>query len=990
MAQRQVEASRSCIDKEITIEGIQYRIYVNGAGYTNQVARTVHNACVYDADGYRYASYLRFFCITSYCMGGAVGEYGVAVARDGDTSYRYAEGFGDKYADEQLYLGNTTAFLQHAPGSSDNGVRFYRNVVDHLVEQINGTFALDDYPDFRYVDDGDDQMSAYGLGMSSNGRWISFGVRNFGIIVLNLDTLEAVRVSDRYIVQSSTWPVPQLTTDVSDNGSYVVVGGMAYPTEVITVESCGSVVRAQSGLSMPQQLSESCPYINLNELTHNVSESVSGGYRAFERLQVNASGSMFSYWDRYKWHTIYAPNYLQPGQLYYLALGDSYASGEGDITIDGTDHYLSGTNIHGDYAQGLPRETCHASKRAYTMRLAAAMQLMHGADMRTVACSGAVISDILTSSRQQTGYVDPQYLGQVTQHVDTSEPRLKGIFNASTLQQEARETYVPGRVQQIELVKKAQPLYMTVMAGGNDIDFAGVMMACAKNSLPAKNETCEYAVGDGLAGQAKKVYDLYPKLLDFYKALHEASPRTKIYAIGYPQFMDEQNESCTEMMSLYSQQERKAIHDLIAYANGVIRNAANDAGASYIDISDALSGKELCAGGTGMAGMTDILVTAIYTEYMKSITMSDSILAKYLNVLPTGSAHEFGLKIYVAERAAALAAEYAYSPATTLADISQELAHPNAIGHQAIYESIASALGDDLLESARCGVKISCPSGTIAGRPSIDSYLPGLSVKSGTVYISGNGKVTISHQNGSGKTTVGALVKGVAVHLIRVMAGIIAGEVDTSRPVTVELHSEPVMLGAMTKVGDTYELQARLPDTVNVGRHVLHVMGSLMDGSSFDIDAPVFVEGPSGDMDDDGVSNAVDTCAFNDVSGADTDKDGIDDACDIVVADISRDQKSDSGLIDRAMKVKDDRPGILIADVAASGGSTSHAMSISSKAALTQKQSDDTEKGDLREGPVTTGYDWTVMIFVGAVIVLCATALHFIHGRGEYKDFNKN
>jgi lysophospholipase L1-like esterase len=573
-----------------------------------------------------------------------------------------------------------------------------------------------------------------------------------------------------------------------------------------------------------------------------------------------------------------------PGQLYYLALGDSYASGDGDITLDGADHYLPGTNIYGDYTKGIARETCHISTRSYPMRIATAMELTSGVDMRSVACSGAVMSDILSADKKDAGYVNTSYLGQSTQQISKSGPRLEGIVNASALQAEARTSYIPGRVQQIELVKKSQPKYATIMVGGNDIDFPGVMMACAKNSLPSADETCDYARGSGLAGQAKKVYDLYPKLVAFYEALQEVAPRTTFYAIGYPQFMDATNESCVEMLNLYSQAEREAIHNLISYANGIIRAAANDAGVKYINIENSLTGMELCSSGTGMTGMLDTFATVIYTEYMKSLTMSDSVLAKYLNILPVGAPHELALRLYVAERSAALLAGIMYSPATAISDISQELSHPNAIGHDAIYKSIRDTLGADLLESNVCGGKVSCPTGAVTGRPSIGTYLPGVTVRDGVVYISGNGHVQIERKDSKGKVTTGALIKGVADQLIRIVLDILEGEVDISAPVIVEIHSQPTVLGTMSKVGEGYELDVALPDSVPAGQHVLHIRGQLVDGQQFDIDSPVFVEGPEGDIDDDGISDSVDTCAFAEPTGIDVDEDGTDDKCDLDVS----------------------------------------------------------------------------------------------------------
>ena len=867
--------------ESVIVGSFKSRMYADNPQYINHNSSTEHTVCVYHAKGFSYAQYTRYYyLVPTWPAMGAVGESMVAVAIGQDTEFRPVVGFGDKDSDTQLYLGNSEAFLQH--GSSDSGFRFYNDVVGHISQDADGSLMLEDDPDYRYTDAHGNQVAVDGVGLSINAEKISFGVKNFGIIMFDIITREATRVSDRYDVQSWTWPTPQLTTSVSNDGKYLVVGGMGYQTEVIVTTDCGSRALADGFAYRSQLLGEkACPHVDFTSLTSAHSQPTGGaGLRALSKLQMSGSGEAFTYWDNYKWGTIYAPNYLKPGQLYYLALGDSYASGEGDVTIDGTDHYLPGTNVYGNYLKGIPRETCRISTRSYPMRIASAMNLTRGSDMQSVACSGAVTTDILTTSAMVNGYTDTNYLGQSTQLISTSGPRLAGITNAAQLQANARVDYTPGRVQQIELVKKAQPQYVTIMAGGNDVDFGGVMTACAKNALPSADETCDYAHGDGLVGEVGKISNLYPTLIGFYKALKEVSPNTTIYVLGYPQFMDDSNESCVEMLNLYSKLERKAIHSFIAYANGVIRNAALDAGAKYIDVSDALTGSELCASGTSMTGITDALTTMIYTEYMKSLTMSDSELAKYLNLLP-GTLHKAALQLYLVERSAELLGGFLYSPATAITHVLQALSHPNALGHEAVYGMIKQGLGDELLDSTLCNERVVCPSGTPLGRPDVGTYFPDLEEKEGIVYVSGNGKVTVGRIDGMGKITLGALTKSLTGQFIRISLSIIDGTIDPGQPVTVEIHSQPKMLGTMTRIGDGYELATAVPADVPVGQHVLHIKGSLLDGSAFDIDAPVFVEGPLGDIDDDGVADTVDMCAFSEASVVDANRNGIDDVCQI-------------------------------------------------------------------------------------------------------------
>lgn len=119
-------------------------------------------------------------------------------------------------------------------------------------------------------------------------------------------------------------------------------------------------------------------------------------------------------------------------KLTYLALGDSYTSGEGDLEKDanGITHYLPLTDIGSD--------TCHISSRSYPFLLRDAWGV-EPKNMHSVACSGSwLIKDYMA---------DPQtYLGQ-GDRLSTHEDDL------DTVRQTALEKYIPGRVPQIEFVK---------------------------------------------------------------------------------------------------------------------------------------------------------------------------------------------------------------------------------------------------------------------------------------------------------------------------------------------------------------------------------------------------------------------------------------------------------------------------------------------------------------------------------------------------------
>ena len=271
-----------------------------------------------------------------------------------------------------------------------------------------------------------------------------------------------------------------------------------------------------------------------------------------------------------------------PTKLDYLALGDSYSSGEGDTeknNATGQKYYRQLTDVNEDKKQGIPGEKCHISTRSYPYKLAQYMELKQTGTRQwdTVACGGATIYDLNGSN--SGGY-------------DGQNDRLRDYADKNTLQKMALNEMIPGRVKQIEFVKKYQPKVITLTAGGNDVDFGGKIRSCVD---PRERwDTCDWAKKDmnTLGSQIKGQFD---RLVELYKELKAASPDSKIYAIGYPQFItDAEPAACGLNAGAIDLDERRMVVRATQYMNEVIEAAARKAGVKYVDISQALNGGKMC------------------------------------------------------------------------------------------------------------------------------------------------------------------------------------------------------------------------------------------------------------------------------------------------------------------------------------------------------------------------------------------------------------
>lgn len=508
----------------------------------------------------------------------------------------------------------------------------------------------------------------------------------------------------------------------------------------------------------------------------------------------------------------------------YLALGDSYSSGEGDFVLSNTNksRYLLGTDVTGDYANGVPEEKCHISSRSYPFLLRQSMGLTGNA-MKSVACSGATSIDVQGWS--ELDFDDYGYAGQrYTKSTGEKKPRLSELQSAYriALQNDALEQFTPGRIQQIDFVRHYRPKVITLTIGGNDTGFAETLEACVVSSM------CHDATDQGRKDIGALIHGEFTRLRDVFAALKDASPQTKIYVIGYPQFVSSGVASiCGYNVSL-NNDERHMITESVTYMNHVIEAAASEAGAYYVDVEDVLGEHILCG-----------LDPTKYVNGVGDILLGDS---------------------------------------------REELFHPNAKGHQAIADRIKNGLdGRTLLTFDDCesNTIITCPGQAPTGLLAVPEYL-NPPIGTGERIVRAVGLVQSQAQN-AGSFIVGALEKG-AEYTVKLNP-------TAAQPTTLYrawLYSDPVDLGEFTTGSDgSLEATITIPSTVPAGYHTLEIEGATYSGEPVMYKQIILVTGTDpADLDEDGIPDVQQPCgAFLISSGVDTDLDGIDDACDPEISD---------------------------------------------------------------------------------------------------------
>jgi hypothetical protein len=234
----------------------------------------------------------------------------------------------------------------------------------------------------------------------------------------------------------------------------------------------------------------------------------------------------------------------------YVALGDSYSSGEGVAP------YFE------------PKNSCHRSMEAYPTQIDVPFtaQPFEGATQfgwGFLACSGATTSQIMQK--------------QLTAKRDKTNTNWLPLSSSTSL--------------------------VTITAGGDDVDFGGVLTFCFK-----KGNNCEsdpyggYSTLDTWA--TAQFAALEPHLAALYKQIRLQAPNAQILVLGYPQLLPASSaeQSCFKLQPGFPKypglgtDEQSFIRSADDTLNTTIDNAVTDAniGATFLPVAKAFTGHEVC------------------------------------------------------------------------------------------------------------------------------------------------------------------------------------------------------------------------------------------------------------------------------------------------------------------------------------------------------------------------------------------------------------
>lgn len=584
------DPERSCIPTSVDI----------ASGPTRQA-----DVCVYQADGFRYATLQKrvYSGYSSYL------DESFLVAFPSDKKmYRVAgmpvNGYVNyvrmpqsKHIVYRSYVWNSTW------GYNLSIIDDFASKLERIVEPdftISYQLVADSVRPLVKNEEGNPVMMRSVIA-SPNGKWLAVEMRPGGLLRFDMEK-RTFKWFSLYAPSYGLGSDGHIEFAISDDGRHVAVSGQNVESRIADVSGdcgvTGSIFREEWRSVYREVLTRPCKERTLTSSLVTVVPNVTVTSRPSFNMDAGTLTMLVTpYGGAAKWVTLTAKGY-DPPELDYLALGDSYSSGEGDIgrKPDGSGYYKS--------FQVSSSNECHVSERSYPFLLAQYFHLDSN-KVKSVACSGAkVLPDYVTTP--------DTYLGQHRQ-LESFDDQAK-----AQIRQTALETFSPGVVPQIEFVRKYQPRVVTLTGGGNDVGFGEILKYCGGVAWEELllQVPCGYAVEGSelraILGLSIQQQYAYTRLL--LSTLKQVSPATKVYIIGYPSFIAGSESGCALNTGTLDGVERDMINEAIRYMNDILEQAASTSGATYIDVEDSLSGGRLCEGSANVTGVSDVGINKIIED----------------------------------------------------------------------------------------------------------------------------------------------------------------------------------------------------------------------------------------------------------------------------------------------------------------------------------------------------------------------------------------
>lgn len=305
-------------------------------------------------------------------------EFAYAVAFSSDSSFRTILGLCPGLARCIYGQAGDTLLMQMADLNGTSRHMVIKNFTKYLT-RASSYFILEYSEEFLYLQAGDTLITTKSAGVSANGRWAIIESASYGFIRFDFKSHKFTRLAAYDSLPTNSNQLLEGT--ISDDGRWAAITGYSSGTLVYEVsDSCGDMLKNSS----TQYFSEGT--VACKSALVKTNSLVLGYISAHApRFSSNAQRLLLDVKTQTKTKTVTfapkLPNMLNP---YYIAFGDSFSSGEGELNDS---FYISPTNTAGNH--------CHVSIRSYPYLLGTAWDV----EASNVACSGSRIAEVQKASK---------------------------------------------------------------------------------------------------------------------------------------------------------------------------------------------------------------------------------------------------------------------------------------------------------------------------------------------------------------------------------------------------------------------------------------------------------------------------------------------------------------------------------------------------------------------------------------------------------------
>jgi lysophospholipase L1-like esterase len=272
------------------------------------------------------------------------------------------------------------------------------------------------------------------------------------------------------------------------------------------------------------------------------------------------------------------------GGLLLAALLPAAASAGGPVYVSLGDSFTSGPLI--PFQHGAPAD-CLRSSHNYPSLVAAAIGASSFTD---VSCSGATTADMLAPQSVILG---------------TNPPELNALSPATTV--------------------------VTLGIGGNDLDFANVVIGCSVLSFtsPFGSPCQKHYTSGGTDRLARTITQTAPKVAAVLEDIHQRAPAARVLLVGYPVVLPNSGHGCWPLVPI-AFGDVPYLRGVELKLNSMLASEAAAHGATYVNTYTGSIGHDVCQlpGTKWVEGIVPTSIAApVHPNALGEKAMSRAVLA---------------------------------------------------------------------------------------------------------------------------------------------------------------------------------------------------------------------------------------------------------------------------------------------------------------------------------------------------------------------------